>query len=181
MLHPIFVHFPIALGFLVPLLIVWSLIQFRKDEKNANQLWITVVIPLTMMVLFTILAIMAGDNAHEVLEKYMDEKPIKSHEEFADIFSMVLYITTGLSYFIFLFKERRRFLFMNVTLVFSLAVMGLGMITGKSGGEVVHKFDAPQYMIKAIKDGALDRLGKHSHDEKEETSEHEKQETKEKK
>jgi uncharacterized membrane protein len=148
--------------------------QFKRNEATANSLWTMIVIPLTLMTAFTILAIMAGDNAHEALEKYMDDKPIKTHENFADIFAMLLYITTGLSYFVFLFKERRRYLLMTVIFILSVVVFGMAIATGKSGGEVVHKYDAPQYMNKAIKDGVLEHLGKHTHthNESEEHSEH---------
>ena len=164
-LHPFFVHFPIALGFLVPILIIWALIQFRKNDATANPLWITVVIPLTIMAGFTILAIAAGDNAHEVLEKYMDDKPIKAHEEIADVYAMLVYMTAGLSYFVFIFKAQRRFIFMITVLGLSIGTFGLGMLTGKTGGEVVHKYESPQYMNKAIHEGALEKIGKHEHKE----------------
>ncbi|MDH4199617.1 MAG: hypothetical protein OEV66_04470 [Spirochaetia bacterium] len=174
-LHPIFVHFPLAVSFIAPMLIVWAMMQYRKNEASANQVWTMVVIPLTIMALFTILAVVTGESGHEVLEKYMDEKPIKAHEELAEVFAMLAYITTGLSYFIFLFKGQRRFLFMIVMLILSLVMMPMAMITGKKGGEVVHKFDAPQYMNKAIKEGALEHIGKHTHHEGNEAEEaHEK-------
>jgi len=168
LLHAFFVHFPIALGFLVPLLILWTMVQFKRNEATANTLWVTVVLPLTMMTVFTVLGIMVGDLAHEALEKYMDEKPIKTHEEFAEIFAMLLYITTGLSFFVFLFKAKRRFQFMVIVLALSVVTLGLGMATGKTGGDVVHEHDAPHFMLQAIKDGVLEKLGKHSHEEAEE-------------
>lgn len=177
-LHPFFVHFPLALGLLVPILIIWTLIQFKKNEASANQLWTMVVIPLTIMAGFTVLSIAAGDTGHEVLEKYMDNKPIEAHEEIAEVYAMLIYITTGLSYFIFMFKSKRRMLFMVSVLILSIGTFALGMLTGKTGGEIVHKYEAPQYMNKAIKEGALEKIGKH---EDHENEEHENQENVEKK
>ena len=170
MLHPLFVHFPLALGFLVPILIIWTMIQFKRNEATANSLWTMVVIPLTIMAGFAALAVMSGETSHEVLEKYMDEKPIKSHEEVAEIYAMAVYIMAGISYFVFLFKANRRYMFMIILLVGSILAFGMGMFTGKTGGEIVHKFESPVYMNKAIKDGALENIGKHTHNEKEEHS-----------
>lgn len=157
LLHPIFVHFPLAISFITPLLVLWALIQFKKNPDSANQLWTMVVIPLTIMAVFSALAVLAGERAHHVLHKYMDHKPIETHEDIAEVFAMVVYITAALSYFIFMFKEQRRFLFMIAIMILSIILMGMAMVTGKTGGEIVHKYDAPQYMNKAIKDGALNK------------------------
>ena len=173
-LHPFFIHFPMALGFLVPMLVIWALVQFKKNEASANVLWTTVVVPFVIMAVFTVLAVITGESSHEVLEKYMDEKPIEAHEELAEVYAGLLYATAGLSLFIYLFKGQRRFYFMAGILALSIVLAGMGAATGKKGGEIVHKYDSPQYMNKALKDGASEKPAgqeqkkEHEHEHEEE-------------
>jgi uncharacterized membrane protein len=59
-------------------------------------------------------------------------------------------MAAGLSLFIFIFREKRRFTFMLVMFGLSLVMMVLALISGKTGGEVVHKYESPAYLNKAV-------------------------------
>lgn len=93
-LHPLIIHFPIALFFVAPLLIVASMAVPRKLSPGFA------MSALAMMVLATIsafIAVSTGEAAGELAERWQPgvEAAIERHEEMAETARTVFTVLTG--------------------------------------------------------------------------------------
>lgn len=164
-LHPFFVHLPIAIAILLPFFIGGSIWFYRKNEENANQIWYFAAISLVIMSIFTIFSVISGEVAEEILEKLINEEAIEKHEEIAELFAMVVYAVTGLSLFLFIFKGKLRQNFLYALFALSLGVLGMALYTGKTGGAVGHEAGGASKLHQAIKDAGGDWKSLEEHEE----------------
>jgi uncharacterized membrane protein len=93
--------------------------------------------------LASIVAMKSGEEAEDVVENIsgVTENYIESHEESAEVFSILTYILGGLS-LLGLWTNFKKKSITNVTgiavLVFSFGVVYFGLETGTTGGEIRH-------------------------------------------
>jgi len=136
-LHPILVHFPIALGLLAPviLLLVWLGIHKWNWPTRTWSL-----IPLIYIVLLatSLGAVKTGEIDEEKVEPYLTYGAIEEHEEMGEKIPWVFAALLVLSTTPFLFRSRKKLL-MATTLVFSIASIAPIVVTGHTGGELVYK------------------------------------------
>lgn len=139
-LHPIIVHFPIALGLIAPLMIVFVWIGINKWNWP-TQTWS--LIPLLYFLLFvsSLIAVKTGEMDEEKVEDYVTHEAIEEHEEIGEkmpwLFGGLLVLSATP-----LFIRSKTKLLMATTLAFSTASIAPIVVTGHSGGELVYKHGA---------------------------------------
>ena len=143
-LHPIIIHFPIALLLVAPLFIVLGLIRperFRLFSISA----------LILMLLGTIgayVAVATGEAAMQLVERTPElGAAIDQHEEMGENTRLIFTILTVVFALLLaaprVFKARRPRLLLILHLVFLLLYLGSCLVlarTGHLGGRLVHQF-----------------------------------------
>ncbi len=138
-LHPIAVHFPIVLGFILPVaaLAIWWAIRKEHLQQKA---WVLVVFLALAYGVSAFVAVELGEEDEEKVEKVVSEKVIEEHEEAGEL---IPWIATGLflvSLAGFLPKNSQRF---RLALgVLSLAAVIPLANTGHTGGKLVYQYGA---------------------------------------
>jgi len=136
-LHPIIVHFPIALTFIVSLLILVFAFMI-KTNKMSHKTWL-IIIGLQIATTATgYMALETGEDEEHSVEKVLDKKLIHEHEEAAEIFVGSTVIALVLSIAAFFLKSQIQFLAQLVVCLVSLVSCYLVYNTGSSGGELVY-------------------------------------------
>lgn len=172
-LHPIVVHFPIALGTLLPFagfLLWWAV----RKEYLERKVWI--LIP-TLALVYSLSAVVAaelGEDDEKKVEKVVAEKVIHEHEEAAEVIPWI----AGTLFLVSLVglgkknPDRARLAFA----VLSLAAMVPLANAGHTGGKLVYHYGAANvHLTEATK--ALVQSGKfymqNLEEDKEDEKEHE--------
>ena len=144
-LHPFLVHFPVALLFTVPILIIVGLIW----ADRAKNFYVAAFAVLLLGTIFCYIASVSGDAAASVVEKSKPsiEQQLNKHEDLAETARSVF---TGLClvYFLFLFapslmKKEIKNKVIVIFNVFYLALYFLGCMillnAAHTGGVLVHQ------------------------------------------
>lgn len=157
-LHPLIVHFPMALTFVLPVLIVIFALMIQSN-KMSPKAWL-IITGLQLAVVATgYIALETGENEEHTVEKVVSKKLIHEHEEAAEIFvgSTVLALVLSVAAF-FLRKE--------LGFPLKLAIAGVGLIscylayrTGELGGELVYKHGAASAYVNEASQGLLPTPG----------------------
>lgn len=135
--HPIIVHFPIALTFILPLLILVFAFMI-KSKKMPHQTWL-IIIGLQLFTTATgYIALDSGENDEDAVEKVLDKKLIHEHEEAAEIFVGATVVALVLSVAAFFLKTEIQFIAQLVVCFVSLTSCYLAYNTGSLGGELVY-------------------------------------------
>ncbi len=147
-LHPLVIHFPIALFFIAPVLVVAAIVLPRKLATGFA------LAALTMMIIGTIFAFVAvstGEAAGEIAERWQPgvEAAIERHEELAGTARTVFAVLTGvfavlaITPMFFTKKPVPRLAIGGVYGIF-LALYAPGMIllanAAHEGGVLVHEY-----------------------------------------
>lgn len=107
-LHPIVVHFPIALAFILPILALLFAF-FIKTQKMKSNMWLIIV----GLHLFTVgagyLALETGENEEDTVAKIVDKDLIGEHEKYAEIFVGVTVVATAVSIVTFFLQTNIQF------------------------------------------------------------------------
>jgi len=141
-LHPLFVHFPIALSIILPFFIA-SLLITTKNNNITNSIWTPVVIIAIFILISTIGTLITGSNGAEILKKSTISTALEKHEEIAEITAMLLFVTSLLSLVVLIFSPEKKRSLIKIILYLSLLQALLVFKSGKTGGELVHESDAP--------------------------------------
>lgn len=140
-LHPAIVHFPIALAFILPALVLVFSLMIKKN-KMAPQAWF-IIIGLQLLTTVTgYVSLESGEEAEDVVEKVLDKKLIHEHEERAEIFVGSTVIALVLSTAAFFLRKEFQFILKLVVFGLSLVSSFLAYRTGHSGGELVYRYGA---------------------------------------
>ncbi|HQX54454.1 MAG TPA: hypothetical protein PLP07_00905 [Pyrinomonadaceae bacterium] len=144
-LHPIIVHFPIALLMIAPVIIILGLLM----PKNGRAVLISAFVLMLIGTIATFVAVSTGDAAGELAEHVPNVKSVlEEHEELAETTQTVFAaLTTIFGVMLFapmIFKKelsRKIVIPLNVAfLVFYGAGVVLLMNTAHQGGRLVHEF-----------------------------------------
>ncbi len=138
-LHPIAVHFPIVLGFILPfaaLLIWWAI----KKEYVQQKAWVLVTILALVYCASAVVASELGEDDEEKVEKVVAEKMIHEHEEAAELVPWI----AGTLFLVSLAGLRKK---NSDRIRLAVAVLGLAAMVplanaGHTGGELVYKYGA---------------------------------------
>ena len=167
-LHPIIVHFAIALGVGVPFIGFGLWYAIRKNWVE-QKFWRLAVLSSLLYALIAVAAVQLGEVDEEKVEKVVAENIIEHHEEAAEAIPWVAGVLTLLALAGCRGKHMRK-----MQLAFSVAGL-LAIIplanAGHTGGELVYEYGASIAHVSAEKMAQLKAgdlpLGKgegHSHD-----------------
>ena len=138
-MHPVIIHFPIAF------FVAYFLLEVAALVTKKDSLCKMAAIFLGAGVIFALIAVLTGNQAHEVLKPVLRMKPsyikeaIENHEQFATITLWFFFAMLVLRVYLLIKKNLSpnwRFVF------FVLALLGMYLIyqTGILGGKLVYDF-----------------------------------------
>jgi len=100
--HPLIVHFPLALTFIMPILIIVFAVMIKMN-KMQPQMWLIIIGLQVAVVVTGYVALESGENEEDKVEKIVGKKLIHEHEEAAEIFvgSTVLALVLSIAVFFY--------------------------------------------------------------------------------
>lgn len=142
-LHPLIVHFPVALLIVAPLFLVLSLVFGRYSRQFMLAAWILMVLGTTA----AFLAVATGSAAGKLVERSPEiQEALEHHEELGETTRLIFAGLSGI-FAALLFGPRllrrdlRRPVLVTLSLVF-LVLYGEGIVllanTAHQGGQLVH-------------------------------------------
>lgn len=146
--HPSIVHFPIALTFILPVLILIFAFMI-KSKKMTHQTWL-IIIGLQLATTITgYISLDSGENEEERVEKVLEKKLIQEHEEAAEIFVGATVIALVLSVAAYFLRTEIQFFVQLAICLVSLVSCFLAYTTGKLGGELVYRHGAAGAYVRS--------------------------------
>ena len=140
-LHPMIVHFPLAITFLLPILI-FLFVWFIKNKKMDKSSWLVIIFLQLSVVVTGYIAIETGENEEERVEKVVEKKLIHEHEDASKVFlgSVVLVLVLSIGAY-FVAPQISIPLKLGIG-VLSLVSCFLALRAGQLGGELVYTHGA---------------------------------------
>jgi uncharacterized membrane protein len=139
-LHPAIVHFPVVLAFLLPLFVGGAFWAVRHGA-NMRRAWMLPVASAVALSLSAFAAVQTGGAQSERVERIVSERTIESHEEMAEAFfaGSAAVVIIALAGFVGGAAGRTARV---LTGVGALALVGLVIRVGHSGGQLVYRYGA---------------------------------------
>lgn len=138
-LHPMIVHFPLVIAFLMPLTILYAI--FIADKRNSSsRIWLGILITAVALSASSFLSLELGEGNEEIVEKVVSEHKIEDHSDYAENFTYSTVASVLLAGMVFFGK------FGNIPkfglILTSFLTLMLAFPTGHSGAELVYKYNA---------------------------------------
>jgi len=160
-LHPLIVHFPMALTFVLPVLIVIFALMIRSNKMSPKAWLIITGLQLTVVATGYI-SLETGETEEHAVEKVVSKKLIHEHEEAAEIFVGSTVIALVLSIAAFFIRKELGFSLKVAIAGVSLISCYLAYKTGELGGELVYKHGAASAYIQETSQGLLPTPGQNT-------------------
>lgn len=146
--HPVIVHFPIVISFLLPLLIM-VFAYMIKINKMTPRGWL-IIVGLQMFATITgYVALESGETEEDLVEKIVESKYINQHENAAEIFVGASVLVLVVSVAVFFLKSSLQFYVQIGITLLSIVAAFLGYRAGKFGGELVYVHGAASAHLEA--------------------------------
>lgn len=145
-LHPAVVHLPVALAVLIPLFAILCTVLISRSVIPTRS-WLWIVLLQAMLVGSGWVASETGEHEEDRVEHIVAEDLIEAHEEEAEHFLLLAglgLLASGAG----LFPGRAGSMGRIVGSVATLAVLGLAISVGHSGGELVYKHGAANAYVE---------------------------------
>ena len=160
--HPLIVHFPMVLTFILPVLIV-ILAYMIKVNKMTPKGWLIIIGMQLAVVISGYISLETGETEEHRVEKVVSKKLIHEHEEAAEIFVGVSVVALVLSIGTFFLRKELGFRVQMIVALITVVAGYLAYRTGLLGGELVYKHGAAEaYMIEAPAEGLLPTPGQNT-------------------
>jgi uncharacterized membrane protein len=140
-LHPMIVHFPLALSAVMPILMIVFLWLMKKNLM-APKCWLIIIGLQLFTTVSAYIALESGEEVEDKVEKVVDKKLIHTHEEKAEIFTGVSVLALVLSIVAYVVKKELQTGIILGLIGISMTGAILGFNTGKAGGELVYEHGA---------------------------------------
>jgi uncharacterized membrane protein len=141
-LHPLFVHLPIALAVLMPLLAGGLLLAWWRDWLPKRS-WAIAAGCQALLFASGLVAMRTGEADEERVERVVPEPAIEAHEEAAETFVWSSGAVALLTLLPLLLRRRQvAGLAALAAAVGTVVVLGLGYRVGQAGGELVYRHGA---------------------------------------
>lgn len=161
MTHPMLVHVPLGLAAVLPLVGLW-LLWFARNQPVARSIWLLLLLLQLATSAGAIVALRSGEAEEDRVEHLLPHDALESHEERAEAFAYASLLTlvgiTGMT--IISTRLRKDGLLASLTLLLFLVQAGLGVATGKAGGELVWTHGA-----KLLQSGSVSTLPVDAHED----------------
>lgn len=140
--HPIVVHFPLVMAFLVPLGIAAVFVGRRRGPLQLRSWWLAVSLG-GLLAVGSVVALNTGKNDEERVEEVVAGSALEDHEEAGEAF---MWASIALLAFLlplpYLRTRRLERLAAIVALAGGIAVSGLALRVGHSGGSLIYRHGA---------------------------------------
>lgn len=139
-LHPLVVHFPIVLVFLLPIFVAAALWAVRRGI-TPRRAWAVPVVAAAALWVSAFVATRTGEAQEDRVERVVSEDALHGHEEAAERFlvlSGVLFLVTLTGFARGSVGQAGRL----VTIVGAIGLVGAGAQVGHSGGSLVYRHGA---------------------------------------
>jgi uncharacterized membrane protein len=139
-LHPAVVHFPIVLAVLFPLFVGGALWSMRRGTR-ARRVWLLPTVVAAALAGSAWLSVETGESQADRVERVVGEQAMEAHEELAETFLTVAVVVAALAaagLAAGLIGRTARVL----TAVASLALVGVVIPVGHTGGKLVYRHGA---------------------------------------
>jgi uncharacterized membrane protein len=139
-LHPLVVHFPIVLTFLLPIFVLAALWAIRKGT-TPHRAWALPVAMAAALSLSTFVAVQTGEKEEDRVERVVGENVLHGHEEAAERFlvlSGALLLVAAAGFLPKAFGQAARLL----TVAGAVGLMAAGAQVGHTGGTLVYRHGA---------------------------------------
>ena len=139
-LHPLIVHFPIVLTFLLPISVLVALWTIRKGT-TPRRAWAVPVALAAALSFSAFIAVETGENEEDRVERVVAEPAMHGHEEAAERFlvlSGVLLLVAAAGFLPRTLGQAARF----VTAAGAIGLVAAGVQVGHSGGTLVYQHGA---------------------------------------
>lgn len=145
-LHPMMVHLPMALAFIMPFMILIFGLMI-KNRAMSPKSWMIIMGLQAVLVTSGYIALETGENEERAVEQVLAKSLISEHEEAAEIFVGSTVLVLALSIGVFFVRREIAFpVKIGITLI-SLVSCYLAYRTGVLGGELVYKHNAASAYI----------------------------------
>lgn len=155
--HPIVVHFPIALSFILPLLILVFAFMIKKN-KMTHLAWVVIIGLQLLTTVSGYVALESGENEEHLVQKVVDKQFVHHHEEAAEIFVGSTVVALVLSVAVFFLRKEMQFVVQMIIAAVSLVSCYLAYNAGHSGGELVYIHGAGSAYVKTAPKEAVESI-----------------------
>ena len=156
-LHPLIVHFPIALAIFLPILSITIFILFRNTVMY-KKAWILVVLFSGIYAVTALIAEETGESEETKVERYVGESAMEKHEELGERIPKVSWVLFVLS--IIPLITNKTILSQSIFIAASIAGVYPIYQAGHSGAELVYKYGAANAHAKKLLEYKRDNGGK---------------------
>lgn len=147
-LHPFLAHIPLILALFMPF-VLWSLIILIAKKKISSQGWWSAVVIQLMIVIFAYIALSSGEGEEDLVAQFVPKRFIGKHENMAEVFSGLSVILLGVMIVINFVQEKLAKKLRILAAVFSLIPLGVGLYTGRLGGEIAYAYGGAEAYYSA--------------------------------
>lgn len=153
-LHPAVVHFPVVIGFLLPLIVGVALWAIHRGA-HTRRAWSIPVLATLMLATSAWIAVETGEGQEDRVERVVAKQPLANHSELAETF---LAVSAGLAAVALagLVGGTGGRAARIVTAAGSIAVAVGATVVGHSGGQLVYRFGAAAAYVPASTVGTAD-------------------------
>ncbi|MFP5386103.1 MAG: DUF2231 domain-containing protein [Bacteriovoracia bacterium] len=142
-IHPLIVHFPMVLTFVLPVLIL-VFAYMIKTNKMTPKGWLIIIGMQLAVVISGYVSLETGETEEHRVEKVVSKKLIHEHEEAAEIFVGASVVALVLSIGAFFLRKELGFRVQMIVALITVLAAYLAYRTGVLGGELVYKHGAAE-------------------------------------